>query len=239
MAQSNSNGKKLIRIDVSADTVCPWCFVGKKNLDKAIDSSKDQFDFEVRWHPYILNPSAPKEGVVKEKFYREKFGPQSERIEARMAEVFRGHGLDYDVLGLTGNSLESHRIINYAGRQALDKQHALVEEICLGYFTKGKYIGDQEFLIEAANKVGVEGAEEFLNDPKNGLQEVYADLEKYSGSISGVPYYVINGKRRLSGGQPPEVFLRTFKRLPKTIRDMILDFLFYSELLLLLIVCSC
>ncbi|PIA43334.1 hypothetical protein AQUCO_01900005v1 [Aquilegia coerulea] len=186
-----------------------------KPNNKAIASSKDQFDFEIRWHPFILNPSAPTEGVVKEKFYMEKYGPQSLRIEARTAEVFRSLGLDYDVKGLTGNSLEGHRIIDYAGRQALDKQHALVEEICLGYFTKGKYIGDREFLLEAAKKVGIEGAEEFLNDPKNGLQEVYADLEKYSGSISGVPFYVINGKRKLSGSQQPEVFVRAFQDAAK------------------------
>ncbi|KAF9602350.1 hypothetical protein IFM89_026777 [Coptis chinensis] len=123
----------------------------------------------VRWHPYFLNPSAPKEGVVKKVHYREKFGPQSERIKARMAEVFRGHGLDYDVDGLT------------------------------------------EFLVEAAKKVGIEGAAEFLDDPNKGVQEVYAELEKYSDHITGVPYYVINGKNKLSGGQPPEVFARAFQ----------------------------
>jgi predicted DsbA family dithiol-disulfide isomerase len=111
----NNTEKKLIKIDVSSDTVCPWCFVGKRNLDKAIAASKDQYDFEVlslclslrlcvvcvpplifyqlnlqvRWHPFQLNPSAPKEGIEKKEFYRKKFGSQSERIEARMSEVFQ------------------------------------------------------------------------------------------------------------------------------------------------------
>ncbi|OVA16924.1 DSBA-like thioredoxin domain [Macleaya cordata] len=213
MAQSvgNNSGKKIIQIDVSSDTVCPWCFVGKRNLDKAMESSKDQYDFEVRWHPYMLNPSAPKEGVVKKDFYREKFGAQAVRIEARMAEVFRGLGLEYDLSGLTGNTLDSHRLITFAGHQGFDKQHALAEELGLGYFTQGRYIGDKEFLIEAARKAGVEGAAEFLEDPNNGLNEVYEELEKYSSRITGVPYYVINGKHKLSGGQPPEVFLRAFQ----------------------------
>ncbi|KAF8399654.1 hypothetical protein HHK36_015524 [Tetracentron sinense] len=213
MAQSlgNNTGKNLIRIDVSSDTVCPWCFVGKRNLDKAMASSNDQFDFEVRWHPYFLNPSAPKEGVNKKEYYRKKFGSQSERIRARMTEVFRGLGLEYDISGLTGNTLDSHRLIMFAGQQGLDKQHALVEELCLGYFTQAKYIGDREFLLEAARKVGVEGAAEFLEDPSNGLNEVNEELEKYSAQITGVPYYVINGKHKLSGGQPPEVFLRAFQ----------------------------
>ncbi|KAI3919122.1 hypothetical protein MKW98_016675 [Papaver atlanticum] len=208
---ANTSGKKLIKIDVSSDTVCPWCFVGKKNLDKAIESSKDQFDFEVRWHPYMLNPSAPKEGVLKRDFYREKFGPRVQQIEGRMTEVFRGIGYNYDMSGLTGNTLDSHRLITFAGHQGLDKQHALVEELGLGYFTQGRYIGDRDFLVEAASKAGIEGAAEFLENPNNGLNEVHEELQKYSTQISGVPFFVINGKHKLSGGQPPEVFMKTFQ----------------------------
>lgn len=124
-SMTNSIGeKKVIKIDVSSDTVCPWCFVGKQNLQKAMDSAKDQFDFEVffilpswihvsflqlptfdyfwcflsmfhvfshhqvRWHPFFLNPNAPKEGVRKTDFYKQKFGPaQYEGIISRMTKV--------------------------------------------------------------------------------------------------------------------------------------------------------
>ncbi|KAL6994110.1 hypothetical protein U1Q18_012215 [Sarracenia purpurea var. burkii] len=213
MAQAvgNNTNKKLIRIDVSSDSVCPWCFVGKRNLDKAIASSKDRYDFEIRWHPYFLNRSAPKEGIGKKEFYQSKFGSRSEQIFARMTEVFRGLGLNYDTSGLTGNTLDSHRLIYFAGQQGLDKQHDLIEDLFLGYFTQGKYIGDREFLVECARKVGVEGAAEFLEDPNNGLKEVNEEVEKYSGSITGVPHYVINGKLKISGGQPPETFLSAFQ----------------------------
>ncbi|OAY56960.1 uncharacterized protein YwbO isoform X2 [Manihot esculenta] len=208
---SNSSGKKLIRIDVSSDTACPWCFVGKRNLDKAINASKDRFDFEIKWHPFFLNPSAPKEGVNKLQYYREKFGSRTDGIIARMTEVYRGLGLEYNISGLTGNTLDSHRLVFFAGQQGLDKQHNLVEELFLGYFTQAKYIGDREFLLECAAKVGVEGAAEFLEDPNNGVKEVNDDLKKYSANITGVPYYVISGKHELSGGQPPEFFLRAFE----------------------------
>ncbi|EOY03799.1 PREDICTED: uncharacterized protein YwbO isoform X1 [Theobroma cacao] len=213
MAQSSGSntGKKLIRIDVSSDSVCPWCFVGKRNLDKAIAASKDQFDFEIKWHPFFLDPSAPKEGVNKREFYERKFGSRAQGILARMTEIFRNLGLEYDMSGLTGNTLDSHRLIYFAGKQDLDKQHNLVEELFLGYFTRGKYIGDREFLLESARKVGVEGAAEFLENPNNGLKEVNEELEKYSANISGVPNYMINGKHQLSGGQPPEVFMRAFE----------------------------
>ncbi|OMP03698.1 hypothetical protein COLO4_10258 [Corchorus olitorius] len=210
-ASGSNTGKKLIRIDVSSDSVCPWCFVGKKNLDKAVAASKDQFDFEIKWHPFFLNPSAPKEGVNKRQFYESKFGSRAQGILSRMTEIFRGLGMEYDLSGLTGNTLDSHRLIYFAGTQGLDKQHNLVEELFLGYFTQGRYIGDREFLVECAKKVGVEGAAEFLENPDNGLKEVYEDLEKYSANISGVPNYIINGKHQLNGGQPPDVFMRAFQ----------------------------
>lgn len=212
MAQSASNSeKKLIRIDISSDNLCPWCYVGKINLDKAIATSKDQFDFEVHWHPYFLEPGAPKEGVNKRDFYKRKFGSRYERLIGHTTEVYKSLGLNYNMEGLTGNTLDSHRLIYFAGQQGLDKQHDLVEEFFCGYMTQGKYIGDREFLIECANKVGVEGAAEFLEDPNNGLKEVNEDFEKYSAQLSGVPYYVINGKHKFSGGLPPEGFLRAFE----------------------------
>ncbi|XP_054800994.1 uncharacterized protein LOC129305099 isoform X2 [Prosopis cineraria] len=207
---SRSNpGKKLVKIDISADTVCPWCFFGKRNLDKAIDSSKDRYNFEIKWHPYQLNPAAPKEGVDKREYYRGKFGSQSEQMEARMSEVFGSVGLQYNMSGLTGNTLDSHRLIYFAGLQGSDKQHHLVEELGLGYFTQGKHIGDHNFLLECAEKVGLEGAAEFLREPNNGLREVQDELNR--GNVRGVPYYVINGSRKIDGAQPPEVFVKAFE----------------------------
>ncbi|KAI4346732.1 hypothetical protein L6164_007604 [Bauhinia variegata] len=209
-ASTNTN-KKLVRIDISSDTVCPWCFVGKKYLDKAISASKDQYDFELHWRPFQLDPSAPKEGIDKREYYIRRFGPSAEQKHAHMAEVLKGLCLEYNMSGLTGNTMDSHRLIYFAGQQGHDKQHNLVEELFLGYFTQAKYIGDRDFLLECANKAGIEGAAEFLQDPNNGLKEVKDEINTYSGNISGVPFFVINGRNKLSGGQRPEVFLRAFQ----------------------------
>ncbi|CAL1392331.1 unnamed protein product [Linum trigynum] len=213
-AMATNSGKKLIRIDISSDTVCPWCFVGKKNLDKAIAASTDRFDFEIRWHPFQLYPDAPKQGVNLLQFYRGRFGGGIDGMMARMSEIFRGLGMNYDVTGLTGSTMDSHRLMYLAGEQGLDKQHKLAEELFLGNFTQAKYIGDREFLLECAEKVGLEGAAEFLDDPNAGLKQVNEDLGKTV--VRGVPYYVINGKHKLSGAQPPEGFLRAFEVIAKS-----------------------
>ncbi|KAJ0980146.1 hypothetical protein J5N97_008401 [Dioscorea zingiberensis] len=214
----SSSVKKLIKIDVSSDTVCPWCFVGKNNLEKAMDQMKDQFDFEVRWHPFFLDPSAPKEGVRKSEFYEQKFGAhQYGQMLSRMREIFRGLGYEYDTSGLTGNTLDSHRLITFAAHQGYGKQNALVSELFSNYFCEGKYIGDRQVLLDAATKVAIEGAAELLEDPSKGLEEVNKEFDKYSANISGVPHFVINGKYKLSGGQPPETFLRAFQVVGKEI----------------------
>ncbi|XP_041002544.1 uncharacterized protein YwbO-like [Juglans microcarpa x Juglans regia] len=216
MSESDSVGnnaaKKLIKIDVTSDTVCPWCFVGKRNLDKAIAASKDQYDFEIRFHPFQLDPAAPKEGINKREYYRKRFGSRAESIQARMSEIFRSHGLECDLSGLTGNTLESHRLMYFAAEQGIDKQYKLIEELFLGYFTQGKYIGNREFLVESAKQVGIEGAAEFLEDPNNGLKEVKEEVQKHSANMTGVPYFVINGTQKLSGAQPPEVLQRAFQQ---------------------------
>ncbi|PKU84493.1 uncharacterized protein LOC110106856 [Dendrobium catenatum] len=212
----DSTSKKFIQIDVSSDTVCPWCFVGKKNLEKAMSLAKDQFNFEVKWHPFFLNPNAPKEGILKSEFYKNKFGStQYEHIISRMREVFRGLGFEYDTAGMTGNTLDSHRLISFAANQGYEKQNALVEELFQNYFIQGKFIGDKQVLLDAAQKVGIEGAAELINDPNKGLKEVNEELEKYSSRISGVPYFVFNGSFQLSGGQPPEAFLHAFQAVSK------------------------
>ncbi|KAI9121176.1 hypothetical protein K1719_008209 [Acacia pycnantha] len=208
---SSNTQKKLVKIDISSDSVCPWCFVGKKNLDKAIASSQDKYDFEIKWHPYQLDPEAPKEGVNKREYYRRKFGSRSEQMEARMSEVFGKVGLEYNMSGLTGNTMDSHRLIYFAGQQGSDKQHRLVEELFLGYFTQGKYIGDHDFLLDCAKNVNLEGAAEFLQDPNNGLKEVKDELDSLYGNARGVPFYVINGSNKVSGAQPPELFLKAFE----------------------------
>lgn len=209
--------KPSIRIDVTSDTVCPWCFVGKRNLEKAMDASKDKYNFEVKWHPFFLNPNADVKGVDKVEYYKKKFGKErAAAITENMTRVFQELGLSFKLGGLTGSTLDSHRLIALAGQQGLQKQNALVEELFLNYFTQEKYIGDRRVLLEAATKVGIDGAEEWLNNPNAGIEEIQHDLKQFAEGVSGVPNFLINGRQQLSGGQPPSSFLRAFELASST-----------------------
>ncbi|CAI0553235.1 unnamed protein product [Linum tenue] len=186
---------------------------GLNSFSRSGSSQIRLFSPQIRWHPFQLYPDAPKQGVNLLQFYRGRFGGGIDGMMARMSEIFRGLGMNYDVSGLTGSSMDSHRLMYLAGEQGLDKQHKLAEELFLGNFTQAKYIGDREFLLQCAEKIGLEGAAEFLDDPNAGLKQVNEDLEKTV--VRGVPYYVINGKHKLSGAQPPEGFLRAFEVIAK------------------------
>ncbi|XP_024394150.1 uncharacterized protein [Physcomitrium patens] len=204
--------KKLIRVDVTSDTVCPWCFVGKKHLEKAIEACKDRYDVEVKWHPFFLNPDASVKGVNKKEYYRSKFGEgRMHMIVDHVGAAFANLGYKFSIGGETGSTLDSHRLIELAGRQGLKKQNALVEELFVNFFTEEKYIGDKNVLVAAAEKVGIEGAREFLDDPQAGLKEVLAEERKFRRGVSGVPHFVIDGRYQVSGAQPPEVFIEAFE----------------------------
>lgn len=204
--------KKLIRIDVTSDTICPWCFVGKKNLEKAMDATKDLYNFEVKWHPFMLDPSLPKEGLDKNEFHRKKFGSRAQTLINTVDQAFQGVGYRFGSGGLIGNTLDSHRLIELAGRQGLDKQNALVDSLMIQCSTQEKYIGDREVLLAAAKSAGIDGAEEWIDNPNSGLLEIQIEMEKNAQKISGVPHFLINNKYQQTGAQAPDSFIQTFKR---------------------------
>lgn len=206
--------KPKVNVEIVSDTVCPWCYLGKKRLERALDNYGDKLDVEVKWLPFMLNPDASKEGINKEAYYREKFGSaRTDQMVPQMTALYANEGLKYSLGGKTGNTLNSHRLLTRAYEEGgAAMQDALAEKLMKGYFTEEKFINDPDFLAEAAESVGMKNAREFLADPKAGLNEVRSELHKYPG-ISGVPHFVINGKLHLSGAQPPEAFEELFNEV--------------------------
>ena len=196
-----------MRIDVFSDVVCPWCFVGKRRLEQALTQA-GLADAEVHWHAFQLNPDLPPEGVDRKQYLEAKFGPDAmERIHARLDEVGKSAGIDFqfDKIQRSPNTRDAHRLLWLADAQG--KQGALKEALLNAYFIGGRDVGDRKVLAEIAASVGLDADVPAFLAGDGGVQEVEQDLTTASRlQISGVPFFILEGRIALAGAQPPEVF---------------------------------
>ncbi|KAL8936585.1 MAG: hypothetical protein Q9211_004111 [Gyalolechia sp. 1 TL-2023] len=208
-------------ISIVSDTVCPWCYIGKNKLDRAISLYKsahpDSTDtFSTTWHPYYLNPDGPKVGMDKRQFYFSNFG--AERVPMmfdRLRSIGKPLGIDFQFGGKTGNTRDSHRMIQLAKTKGPKMQTRVVENLFKSYFEEEGDITSHEVLKAAAIKAGLEEAEvqEWLDSDKGGKEVDQEVAEARMQAISGVPHYTIQGKYEVGGAQDPEAFLSTFERI--------------------------
>lgn len=199
-----------IKIDVVSDVVCPWCYIGKRRLEKAIDQLAGQVDVEVEFHPFELNPDMPKEGRNQKQYLSNKFGgpERYKQITANVTKVAAEEGLhfNFDKQEVSPNTREAHRIIRYAKTNG--KQAAVKEAFMKAYFEEGVDLSKKENLLAIAIKVGLDETNvSSLLDSDEGLVEIELEERTYAQrGISGVPYFIINNKYGVSGAQPSEVF---------------------------------
>ncbi|KAF9124200.1 hypothetical protein BGW39_008389 [Mortierella sp. 14UC] len=211
---------RTIKIDIVSDVVCPWCYIGKKRLEKAITAFKatpehKDVKFQIDWHPYQLDPSASKIPVKKMDMYAKKFGAaRAPLIRDRMIQVGHEEGIHFSYNGSVVNTLDSHRLINYA--TARGKQDEIVEELFRNYFEEDK-CGEVPTLIDSAVKIGLDRAEvERFLASQEGVQEVRDEIERAKvEGVQGVPNIMIDNKYVLSGAQEPDTFIEVFNRVAK------------------------
>ncbi|KAG2446597.1 hypothetical protein HYH02_008582 [Chlamydomonas schloesseri] len=207
--------KKAINVEVISDTVCPWCFVGKRRLEQAMAKFADRADFKVTWRPYQLAPEAPKEGMNKMQYYNDKFGPAKvAQMMPMMAKVYADLGLAYSTGGMIGNTLDSHRLIAWAEQFGHVAQNKLVEEFFLDYFTREKFIGGRDVLLDGVGRAGLDvaAAAAVLDDPTAYRQQVEQQIARARG-VGGVPFFTVEGRYKMSGAQPPELFEELFEQI--------------------------
>ena len=202
----------MLTIDVISDVICPWCFIGKRRLEKALDGRPAT----VRWHPFQLNPDMPREGIERKAYRISKFGSweRSQQLDAQVAAAGQGEGIafNFDRQVRTPNTLDAHRVTWLAGERGV--QDAVAEALFLAYFTDGRDLSDRGTLAEIAAGAGLDRAEvdELLAGDK-GLDVVRSgEGQARSLGVSGVPFFVVNGKVALSGAQPREFFLQAFEQ---------------------------
>lgn len=201
-------------IDIVSDVVCPWCYIGKRRLERAL-AARGRDDVEIVWRAFQLNPDMPREGMDRARYLAVKFGSaaQARRIYDEIAETGAAEGIAFAFsrIARTPNTLDAHRLIRLAAAEG--RQDAVVEALFRAYFLDGVDIGAQESLIAIAEEAGIarEVAEPFLAG-EDGLDAVRReDLGARRLGITGVPCFIVDGRYAISGAQAPEVFLRVFE----------------------------
>jgi len=202
----------VLHIDVISDVICPWCYIGKRRLEKAVAALDGPV--KVRWLPFQLNPSMPREGISRKEYRTRKFGSleRSQELDAKVIAVGDTDGIHFafDRIERTPNSLDAHRLIWLADKEGV--QDAVVEALFRAYFTEGRDISDQKTLIDVAAEAGLDrGKAGGVLKGDEGLEAIKeADEQAWWFQVEGVPFFIINGKITLGGAQPPEAFLEAF-----------------------------
>jgi predicted DsbA family dithiol-disulfide isomerase len=216
--------KPLIKVAVVSDVVCPWCYIGKRRLEKAIDQLKDQIDFEVAYYPFELNPTAPVSGVDNKQHLIEKFGGEAAyaQLTGNVSRVAASEGLNFNFekQKISPNTRNAHRLLLLA--REYGKQLELAEALFKAYFTDGVDLSKNDNLQAVANSVGLpdEKVKIFL-ESDTGLTEVAAaENELQTMGITGVPFYIINDKYGVSGAQPTSAFVSAFENIGKELAGM-------------------
>ncbi|WP_112310025.1 DsbA family oxidoreductase [Pseudogemmobacter bohemicus] len=207
------------RLDIFSDPVCPWCHVGKLNLDRALAENPGH-PFRIEWHPFQLNPDMPAGGVAKRAYLEEKFGG-SARVDAvheRLREVARQNGveLDPDRPAQIPNTLDAHRLIHWAGIEGL--QQEVVTRLFQAYWDEGRDIGAAQVLADIAAGAGMDKAAvlRLLASDADASDILARDEDARRKGVSSVPTFLISQHYVVSGAQPPEFWGNVIREIAKS-----------------------
>lgn len=206
-----------LSVDIISDVMCPWCFIGQKNLERAM-AIAGEVPAKIRWHPFQLDPTLPLAGKPRAEYLNDKFGGEerARAIYKRVEDAGRASGIDFafDRIAVSPNTLDAHRLIRWAGGLEDDTQDRLVRRLFEMYFIEGRNIGDRKVLVEAAEAAGMDGAlvaELLATDRDKAAVEAEIARAQQMG-VTGVPCFIIGGKYAVSGAQPPEVLASALRQ---------------------------
>jgi predicted DsbA family dithiol-disulfide isomerase len=205
----------MIRLDIFSDPVCPWCYIGKANLDRALEAHADH-PFRIEWHPFQLNPDMPAEGVDKHDYLAAKFGEDRlVQMHLRLKEASRAAGaeIDPDTPRRMPNTLDAHRLIHWAGLEG--RQTAVVSAVMRAYWREGRDIGNAGVLADIAAAAGMDRAvtARLLASDADADDIRARDADARAKGVSAVPTFLIAQQYVVSGAQPPDVWSRVIEEL--------------------------
>ena len=208
--------------NAQTNNVTAWCYVGKKRLEKGIAAYKQKHPesddtFSIQWYPFYLNPDAGK-SLDKQEMYIKKFGKErTATINQMLAKVGHDEGINFKFGGKTGNTRDSHRLVQLGKTKGPKMQTRVVDELFAAYFENEKDITTQEVLIESGVKAGLDEKEvkEWLDSGKGSAEVDKEVQDAREQNISGVPNFTINDRFEIGGAQEPAAFVQLFERLKR------------------------
>lgn len=209
-----------ITIDVVSDVVCPWCFVGKRRLEKAI--AMTELPLAIRWRPFQLDPTIPPDGKPRRDYLEQKFGDWA-RIEAMHDKLTAtgaadGIGFAFDRITVSPNTLDAHRLVRWAADAGV--QEPVVEALFRAYFQEGRDLGDHAVLAGIAEAAGMDRAEiarRLASEEDRDVVQAEIAAAQQMG-VTGVPTFILIGRYALVGAQPAEALAEAFTTIAAEMR---------------------
>ena len=200
-------------IEVASDVICPWCYIGKRRLEKALALLDGEVQPEIRWLPFQLNPEMPKQGISRGDYRKAKFGSieRSRGLDARVAAEGEGEGIAFafERMERTPNTSAAHQLIDLAQKQG--RGTPVVDALFKAYFEQARDIGDAAVLAEIASGAGVTG----WPQQADGKQVAALEEDVRNLGISAVPTFILNRKLGVSGAHPPQALAQAIQEALK------------------------
>lgn len=206
----------MIRLDIFSDPICPWCYIGKANLDRALEAHANH-PFEIEWHPFQLNPEMPAEGADRRSYLEVRFGGKQNAagIYARVEQAAEAAGvsINFETMNRVPNTLDAHRLIHWAGLEG--RQTVMVSALFRAYFRDGKDIGDKATLATLAGDAGMDKAvaARLLATSEDRADLAARDAHARQRGVNSVPTFVIANQYVLTGAQPVDLWGRVIDEL--------------------------
>ncbi|MCX7565398.1 DsbA family oxidoreductase [Sulfitobacter sp. F26169L] len=207
-----------IKLDIMSDPICPWCYIGKAYLDRALAAHPDH-PFLIEWHPFQLNPDMPAQGMDRRTYLETKFGGKEAAVQAYAPVVENaqkaGLNINFEGMQRTPNTLNAHRLIHWAGIEG--RQTAAVSALFKAYFVDARDIGDAEVLTDIADGIELDASViARLLESDADVQDIRdRDAHSREMGISSVPTFIVAGRHAVPGAQPPELWAKVIEEVTK------------------------
>ncbi|MFT5271861.1 MAG: putative DsbA family dithiol-disulfide isomerase [bacterium] len=204
----------MVKLDIISDPICPWCYIGKANLDKALLQYPDH-PFAMEWHPFQLNPDMPVGGMDRRAYLDTKFGGKDAAVKAYAPVVTAaenaGLTINLDMMKVTPNTIDAHRLIHWAGIE--ERQTFVVDLLFKAYFVQGRDIGNHEVLADVADMAEMDAAlVTKLLETDNDTDDIRKrDAHSREMGVSSVPTFIVANQHAVPGAQPPETWVQVIE----------------------------